>query len=533
MTPINELQFCRRFSVNFYKSLKFPLLEMSCYKDWINTDCGDPYPVTFLANGGGKISETVGNQWYNAWNAGEETCCQARLLGMHFPYASYEMQFGELTGTAGFRFYMPGVYGQTDAAVIVTARRIRDGSIRVEAATEVNGETIKSVCIAEKLQAESFTLLVSCRCSAFDVYWNAGEGYKPLGIYRSEDFAPIVYHKRFVRSTASVYTALATAEKVSFKACAYLDAGVSQADVKCMHYEDGTPIMENGRLFLTMSARLEEGAYQAVVSWNPSGCDFKLEGAFFYDMGDDAWCSDMAASAMYDRRAKQWYVWACAFSHGHVLCHAVCTADLRHGIHVLDAELMPAKYREDAPSNTLSINAGLLSGNFACKVDDNREFFAKSGDEDPDLIFDEANDRWLLAICRDETLADGRTAYRYHFYQSKEPFARYTYIGKSSAGANTGGSFIRYDGKLWFICGSDFDKRAQYHIIDVENPDHYELLKFNYDDGGFRGWGTLIAVPCGRRTRYLHITFDRHGGSAWRWSYGNLYVFEADEMMLR
>ena len=53
-----------------------------------------------------------------------------------------------------------------------------------------------------------------------------------------------------------------------------------------IRYEDGTPIIDRGRIFLTMSIRLANSSYQGIVSWNPSGCDFKLEGALFFDVGD-------------------------------------------------------------------------------------------------------------------------------------------------------------------------------------------------------------------------------------------------------
>jgi len=75
-----------------------------------------------------------------------------------------------------------------------------------------------------------------------------------------------------------------------------------------------------------------------------------------------------------------------------------------------------------------------------------------------------------------------------------------------------------------------FDKRAQYQLRRLDNLSEYTLLSFDFDDGGFRGWGTLIPVPCGRRTRYVLMTFDRHNGSSYNWSYGNIYVFEADKM---
>ena len=53
--------------------------------------------------------------------------------------------------------------------------------------------------------------------------------------------------------------------------------------------------------------------------------------------------------------------------------------------------------------------------------------------------------------------------------------------------------------------------------------------KFDFDDGGFRGWGTIIPVELGSRMRYFWLTFDRHNGSSYNWSYGNLYCYEADD----
>ena len=53
-------------------------------------------------------------------------------------------------------------------------------------------------------------------------------------------------------------------------------------------------------------------------------------------------------------------------------------------------------------------------------------------------------------------------------------------------------------------------------------------MEFDYDDGGFRGWGTIVPLKMGTRTRYFHLTFDRHNASNYNWSYGNLYCFEAE-----
>ena len=148
-------------------------------------------------------------------------------------------------------------------------------------------------------------------------------------------------------------------------------------------------------------------------------------------------------------------------------------------------------------------------------------FLGFVGDEDPDVIYDEESRRWLMAICR---LDPGTGKYVYVFFESDDPFHNYKYIGRGMSGAETGGSFVRINGELHFVCGNDFEKTAEYRIY---SKDGMKVASFNYSDGGFRGWGTVIPIRLGSRTRCFWLTFDRHNGSDYNWSYGNLYCFEA------
>ena len=43
-TP-DEMVFRRKFAVNLYKNLRFPLGEMSLYANWLGSNRGDPYPL--------------------------------------------------------------------------------------------------------------------------------------------------------------------------------------------------------------------------------------------------------------------------------------------------------------------------------------------------------------------------------------------------------------------------------------------------------------------------------------------------------
>jgi hypothetical protein len=114
-------------------------------------------------------------------------------------------------------------------------------------------------------------------------------------------------------------------------------------------------------------------------------------------------------------------------------------------------------------------------------------------------------------------------AYRYAFFESDDPFGGFRYVGRGLPGAETGGAFIRTEEGLHFVCGNAFDRRSEYRIYD---RDGMRTATFNHPDGGFRGWGAPFSVKMGSRTRRFWLTFDRHNGSDYEWSYGNLYCFE-------
>ena len=58
--------------------------------------------------------------------------------------------------------------------------------------------------------------------------------------------------------------------------------------------------------------------------------------------------------------------------------------------------------------------------------------------------------------------------------------------------------------------------------------EHPSKLLCDFDDGGFRGWGTVIPIKATDGTKYYHLTFDRHNASKYNWSYGDLYCFLAE-----
>ena len=817
-----ELYFHRLFSINPYRSLRMKLCEMSFCKDWPHTDRGEPYPI--VREVGAALGEKVedGRIAFSADEPGE----RARLIGRFFPYASSEVCVDALDGEGarvGLEFAVRSgrgsPYTAADAPGLCVFVERAGAEVCVCHEEFVGGRSLGVVRHGTRAFTPGGLLFVSAHGAFFDV----SLGREFVCTIQAEGFSDICRRSAFMNAGVSLYVALPAGGRAAVsRAESFLDGGLSHADMKPVRYEDGTPILENGRLFLTLSSRLQAGAYQYVVSWNPSTCELRPEGAIFFDYGDGRWCADVAISLIYHRERREWLFWATAFSHGHILCHGTSAGDPRFGITVLDATLMEAQKpgsdvsngglpiqtsgaekdgelaqtkdcacgkagaarafasddvlsvqvgaarasasddvlsvqaggrvaemddgltqaedcacgkagaarafasddvlsaqtgwrvaemadglaqtkdcacgkvgaaRTSASDDVLSVQAGdcgaemadglartedcacgkvgavrasasddvlsaqaggrvaemdggqaqteecacgkvgaarafasddalsaqagwrgaemadgqtrtedcacgkvgaarafasddvlsvqagwrvaemdgglaqtkecacgkagaarafasddvlsvqvgaarasasddVLSvqagwrGASVAELDDDTLWLAKTGDEDPDFTYDRERGKWYMTICRSVKGA----GYRYFLFESDEPFSGYRHVCHTESGENTGGLMVRIRGRRALVCGSDFKARAEYRVYPLGDFSHFQRLTCDFDDGGFRGWGSLMPVPCGNRTKYVWMTFDRHNGSDYNWSYGNLYAYEAEEM---
>ena len=633
-----ELYFHRLFSINPYRSLRMKLCEMSFCKDWPHTDRGEPYPI--VREVGAALGEKVedGRIAFSADAPGE----RARLIGRFFPYASSEVCVDALDGEGarvGLEFAARSgrgsPYTADDAPGLCVFVERAGAEVCVCHEEFVGGRSLGVVRHGTRAFTPGGVLFVSAHGAFFDV----SLGREFVCTIQAEGFSDICRRSAFMNAGVSLYVALPAGGRAAVsRAESFLDGGLSHADMKPVRYEDGTPILENGRLFLTLSSRLQAGAYQYVVSWNPSTCELRPEGAIFFDYGDGRWCADVAISLIYHRERREWLFWATAFSHGHILCHGTSAGDPRFGITVLDAALMEAQKpgsdvsngglpiqtsgaemadglaqtkdctcgkvgaaRTSASDDVLSVQAGwrvaemadglaqtkdcacgkagaaralasddvlsaqagwrvaemadgqartedcacgkvgaarasasddVLSvqaggrGASVAELDDDTLWLAKTGDEDPDFTYDRERGKWYMTICRSVKGA----GYRYFLFESDEPFSGYRHVCHTESGENTGGLMVRIRGRRALVCGSDFKARAEYRVYPLGDFSHFQRLTCDFDDGGFRGWGSLMPVPCGNRTKYVWMTFDRHNGSDYNWSYGNLYAYEAEEM---
>ena len=487
----------RLASINMYKTERITLSRMSLVKDFIKAHAAKRADLYPLLDSAGEGRERVSDGFYSFYGNGKGSdAYRVRLFGAFFPYASYEMRIGT-TSPCGFRFTLPT--GTAD--VLVYTDEFGDVYASFKSP---EGEQVQRL---DRRFGGGGLFTVTLRPGRFDLFLGEGDNCTYMATFTSEAFNYSHRESDFRQGTVSVYLCSgATVSDVS----GYIDCGMSQADMRPIKYEDGTPMMENGRVFLTMTARGQWEMYQIVVAWKPGTCEFEMTGAYFFDVGDGLWCSDVASCLMYDRRRSKWLLWYCSFSHDHILAHAEFDHDIRYGVNVVDTTLMPAMSAEQVANG------------------EDELFLGKYGDEDPDLLYDSKEDKWYMSICRMVKFPDGGSAYRYFVFTSDNPFEGFKFLTKGTEGSETGGSLLPLDGEKYFICGSDFGRNNIYHLYKLPEFGAPELLSHDYPDGGFRGWGTIIPVFRANRRRFFHITFDRHNCSSYNWSYGNVHIFEGE-----
>lgn len=473
--------FRRIFSINLRKKLRIILAEMSFENNFTITERGNLYPLITSDN---KVIENIENGIYTVKNG-----CIRRLICQHFPFAEYSINLKKLFGKVGITFYNYTTEKLYDVYIYSI-----DNSYKV--AYSINDFTY-SIDITIPNNAENVSF--GTRGNSIDLYYSVNNHYILAGSFDIPELDDACNYP-------FPYKALLYCDAEYFETdsiISYIDNGIAFADMKPIRYIDGSLMFENGRIFFTMSSRLNSGGYQSVISWLPNTIDFKLEGAIFFDIEQKNKISgDIASCILFDKDKQEYLIWMCAFSNGHILGYGRTDSDILHSISIIDIKLMENK-----------------------KNPDETDFCAIEGDEDPDFYYDKKLGIWFLSICRVRNI-DGKKTYSYVKFSSNNPFTDYKFYCDTCLPGETGGMTIEIDSKKYFMCGADFSSVSKYRIYDANTLKLITEANFDYPDGGFRGWGTLLPVKCGNRNRLIHITFDRVLGSSFNWSYGNLYAFE-------
>lgn len=512
---------------------------MTFTSDFYDGTRGDLYPVVYRRGehteswGDGTYTHTVkdgdpfvGKEAYSAietaragdvgesiyeidYSKGARPAFIERFFTALSPYATYRMSILSLGdySEVGFTFFSSDCDGSIRAEVLLA--RGENSLYLVFASpegTQSVSEKIHKISVPRTEADRPLCFEVSLRKGAFDIYVREEYGVRFVASFESKAFACM--NDESANKYMGVALHAGGAVRVTGVDSA-IDCGLGLADMRSVRYENSEVMVEGGKVYFTASIRRIWGTHQGVFSWVPGTAEIDMVGALFFDAGDGIACDDVATSLIFNRMDKKWYLNVASFSHGHIIGSASFENDVRFGVNTVDIKLMP------------------LMSDFTGSEDE--LWLGKDHDEDPDLMYDESRGKWLFSICR---LDGSSRRYCYHFFESDYPDRDFKFVGKGQIGEETGGSIMKIDGEIYFICGNKAKTPSDYRVYKWGEFDKYENLTFDYPDGGFRGWGTIMPIRMGTRERYFHLTFDRVRMSRYDWSYGNIYLFEADSKRL-
>lgn len=415
------------------------------------------------------------------------------------PFATYKLEIADAAGgTAGFEF-------------VHAAGEV----LRVEAVCgnhEIRGVRWNLTRDGEALlhgEARDFhprpldkpaTLIVQMAAVGFNVFLRQNAEIVLLGradVVRHVDFR----RKRVFRNTSTwLRAAGGDGMRIEFaRAAAELSPGIGQADLRAITDEEGTPLLDDGRLWFTATTRgggLPHPA-QGVFSLDPGICDLRFEGMIAFDRGDGLLRNELASHLFRDRQSGEWRGWTTAFSsfgdpakqERKEILAVRSSKDPRRGFSVMKAK----------PTG--------LVGDY----------------EDPNCIHDISSRTWRMLLCQN---ADG---YKAAVFESARWDGGFRRIAGPVAEDSTGTTLAMVGGVRHALFGSS---DRGFHVRSF--PDLKPLGRLSLDlppweeNGNGRVWPTLVPLPEGCPAPYLLLTFDRTnfpGMTDPNWTYGALHLY--------
>lgn len=281
-----------------------------------------------------------------------------------------------------------------------------------------------------------------------------------------------------------------------------LSTGIGQADIRAITYENGDPMLDQGRLWYTMSIRGRALPHhiQGVFSMNPTVFDLRLEGIILFDRNDGLLRNEIASHLYYDRKEEIWRGITTGFS-----AYAFPDKEKK--------QLLAIESKKD-PRFGFSIMKA--------------EPFGMVGDiEDPHILFDSDANKWRMLTCEND---DG---YKAIVLESDFWNRDYSKIAGPVPHNSTGTSIQKIGDKLFCFSGSSERKILIYTYPDLKEAGSLKMDLPPWDKAsGTRVWPNIVQLPDGYPFKYVALMMDRFNYPTLKgpnWTYGALYLYHGSK----
>ena len=280
-----------------------------------------------------------------------------------------------------------------------------------------------------------------------------------------------------------------------------LTTGIGLADIRAITYEDGEPLLDQGRLWYTMSIRGRALPHhiQGVFSMDPTVFDLKLEGVILFDRNDGLLRNEIASHVFYDRNHQIWRGLTTGFS---------------------------AYANPDKEKKQLLAIESKIDPRFGFSIMKAVPFGMIGQYEDPHILFDSDVEKWRILTCGNEE------GFKAIVLESDHWNKGYKRIAGPVNHNSTGTSIQKIGDKRYCFSGSSERK-----IFIYTYPDLMEVGSLNMDlppwdeISGTRVWPNIVQLPDGYPKRYVALMMDRFnypGLKGNHWSYGALYLYHGN-----
>lgn len=277
-----------------------------------------------------------------------------------------------------------------------------------------------------------------------------------------------------------------------------LSAGSGQADIRAITDEEGAPLLDDGRLWFTMTVRGRGLPHplQGVFSLDPSVFDLRFEGVIVFDTGDGLLRNDVASHVFRDSGSGEWRGWTTGFSaldgtgtDAKAILAIRSARDPRRGFTLMKARPV-----------------GIVGAH-----------------EDPHGVYDREAGKWRLLLC------EHGPRYRAAMWESDHWDRGFVRLAGPVEMDSTGTLIQKFGGTRYALFGSA-DRKVYLRTypnlqpageLNVDRPPWNEKT-------GTRIWPNVIPLPDGYPAPYLALMMDRvnvPGMPRPNWTYGALYLY--------
>jgi len=415
------------------------------------------------------------------------------------PFSTYSLDLADCKGkgAVGFEF---ADYNKLERFIVTISfldQNLTDANLKVIR----NGKTITDESILTKIPDEKIfpaKIILQMLGSGFNLFVQT-KGL-PLQIGQS-DFSRLLdlREKRCIRSFQSnLYLSLSKSEVFINKVASALTTGIGQADIRAITYKDGTPLLDQGRLWFTLSIRGRALPHhlQGVFSINPTVFDLKLEGIIVFDRNDGLLRNEISSHLFFDPETDEWRGLTTGFT-------AYANPDKEK------KQILAIESKND-PRFGFSIMKARPIGMI--------------GDiEDSHILFDTTAQKWRILTC------ENHKGYKAVLLESDTWDGGYKRIAGPVANNSTGTSIQKVGNRRFCFSGSSARKIFIYTYPDLQEVGTLKMDLPPWDkSAGTRVWPNVIPLPEAYPARFIALMMDRYnyeGQKGPHWSYGALYLY--------